>query len=59
MKVYWENLDGENGWQRCYDSYCPFCGCETFEPVEEEFDEIFEPEPDLVKARREWEEMHG
>ena len=61
VKTYWENLDGERGWQKFVDTFCPFCGCETFEPldsVEDELDELYEPEPDWVRERREWEEDH-
>lgn len=60
VKTYMENLDGENGWQRCVDSFCPFCGCETFEPLPnaDDDDDLYAPEPDWVRERREWEEDH-
>ena len=62
IKRYWENLDGENGWERVCEEHCPYCGDEEIEALPEELsgdDDLYAPEPDWVETRREWEELHG
>ena len=58
IKSYWENLDGENGWQRLHEAHCPYCGSEQVEAMREIDDDLFAPEPEWVRERREREELH-
>ena len=43
-KRYWQNLDGENGWERVCDALCPYCGSEQIEeapvPADEDEEEL-------------------
>ena len=31
VRIRWENLDGENGWQEWREKFCPYCGTEDIE----------------------------
>ena len=59
VRRYREDVNGEGAFQNIYVQTCPYCGSEEIEALPpEDDDDLFAPEPDWVRERREWEELH-
>ena len=58
---YIEDMNGEHCFQRFSIPVCPCCGSEEIEGVPDDDDlddDPFAPEPEWVRERRIWEELH-